>query len=74
MKTKTLLGIRLISTGIAALAYEGMRYGLNETEEIDFESAPIVSRKRITIPLLPIAGALSLLSGIVMLFVGKKEN
>jgi hypothetical protein len=73
MKTRTLLGIRLISTGIAALATQGIRYRVSETDGIDFTSRDILPVRRVDVPLLPIVGALSLVGGILMLFFGKKE-
>ena len=65
------LGIILIVLGLVGLAYGGFSY---TTSEKVFDIGPIHATREKThnIPLAPIAGALALIGGIVILAAGKK--
>ena len=73
MKTYTLIGIILIVLGIAALAYQGITYTTRENV-IDIGPIHMTADKTRTLPLSPIAGALALVGGIVLLVMGSKRS
>jgi hypothetical protein len=66
------LGIILIGLGLFALAWGGFTY---TTREKIVDIGPIHATREQThnIPLTPIAGAVALIGGIVLLVAGKKE-
>jgi len=73
MKTYTLIGIILIVLGIAALAYQGITYTTRENV-VDIGPIHMTADKTRTLPLPPIAGALALVGGIVLLVMGSKKS
>jgi uncharacterized membrane protein YidH (DUF202 family) len=73
MKTYTLIGIILIAVGIAALAYQGITYTTRE-KVVDIGPLQMTTEKTKTLPLPPIAGALALVGGIVLLVMGNKKS
>ena len=66
------LGIILIVLGLAGLAWGGFTY---TTREKVIDIGPIHATREQThnVPLPPIAGALALIGGVVLLVAGKKE-
>jgi hypothetical protein len=72
MKTYTLLGIILIAGAIVAFSYQGITYTTQE-KVVDLGAIHMTADKTRTIPLPPIAGALALAGGIVLLVVGSKR-
>lgn len=73
MKTHALLAVILIATGIIAFAYQGFTYTTRE-KVVDLGPIQMTAEKTRTIPLPPILGAIALLSGIVLLARGGKNN
>ncbi|MEW6713639.1 MAG: DUF3185 domain-containing protein [Nitrospirota bacterium] len=73
MKTYTLTGIILIVIGITALTYQGITYTTRE-KVIDLGPLQVTAEKTKTIPLQPIVGGIALVSGIVLLVMGKKKG
>ena len=73
MKTNTLLGILLIAIGIVAFAYQGITYKTRE-KVVDIGSLHITAEKTKTLPLPPIVGAVALVGGIALLFMGSKKD
>lgn len=67
-----ILGIILIGLGVFALAWGGFTY---TTQEKVVDIGPIHATRERThnVPLTPIAGAVALIGGVVLLVVGKKE-
>ncbi|OGW39730.1 MAG: DUF3185 domain-containing protein [Nitrospirae bacterium GWD2_57_9] len=72
MKTYTLLGIILIVVGIVAFAYQGITYTTRE-KVVDLGPVHLTAEKTRTLPLPPIAGALALVGGILLLITGRKK-
>jgi len=72
MKTTMLLGVILIVIGIVAFGYQGITYTTKETV-VDIGPLKIDAEKTKTFPLPPIVGAISLVGGIVLLVVGRKQ-
>ena len=72
MKTYTWTGCILILIGIVALAYQGITYTTRE-KVVDIGSLHITTDRTKTIPLPPIVGGVALVSGIVVLIMGRKR-
>jgi len=72
MKTYTWTGFILILIGIVALAYQGITYTTRE-KVVDIGSLHITTDRTKTIPLPPIVGGVALVSGIVVLIMGRKR-
>lgn len=73
MKTHALLAVILIATGVIAFAYQGFTYTTRE-KVVDLGPIQMTAEKTRTIPLPPILGAIALVSGIVLLARGGKNN
>jgi len=73
MKRYTMIGFILIVLGIAALAYEGISYTTRE-KVVDIGPVHVTAEKTRTLPLSPIAGALALAGGIVLLVMGRRKS
>jgi hypothetical protein len=67
------VGMALIALGLAALAWGGFTYTTRE-KVIDFGPIHATREETHSIPLPPIAGALALAGGIVLLATGKKSE
>ena len=72
MKPKMIIAVILIALGIAALAYQGITYTTRE-KVVDIGPIQMTAEKTKTLPLPPIAGALALVGGIVLLFTGTRK-
>jgi hypothetical protein len=66
------LGIILIVLGVAGLAWGGFTYTTRE-KILDVGPIHATREKTHSVPLPPIAGAVALVGGIVLLVAGKKE-
>ena len=66
------LGVILIVLGLFGLAWGGFRYTTRE-KVIDLGPMHISREETHNVPLPPIAGALALIGGVVLLVTGKKE-
>ena len=73
MKTNTLLGILLVAIGIVAFAYQGITYTTRE-KVVDIGILQITDEKTNTLPLPPIVGAVALVGGLALLFMGSKKG
>ncbi len=73
MKITTLFGIILIALGVVAFGYQGITYTTTE-KIIDIGPLKVTEEKSKTLPLPPIAGAIALVGGIVLLVVGNRKN
>ncbi len=72
MKPKMLVGIALIALGIIALAYQGITYTTRE-KTVDLGPIQVTRDKTRSIPLPPILGAVALVGGIALVFVGSRR-
>ncbi len=66
------LGVVLIVFGLLCLAWGGFTYTTKE-KVVDIGPIHATREKTHNVPLPPIAGALALIGGIVLLVVGKRE-
>jgi hypothetical protein len=73
MKTNTILAIVLIVIGVVAFGYQGITYTTKETV-VDIGPLKIDAEKTKTFPLPPIVGGISLVGGIALLVVGRKNG
>jgi len=73
MKITTLLAIILIALGVIALGYQGITYTTKENV-IDIGPLKVTEEKTKTLPLPPVAGAIALVGGIVLLVVGSRKS
>jgi hypothetical protein len=69
MKSKTLLATLLIVLGLMAFLYQGITYK-RQWEALDLGPLEVTTQTTRTIPIPPIVGAVALLSGLVLLYVG----
>ena len=73
MKPKIIIAILLIALGVVAFAYQGITYTTRE-KVVDLGPLQLTAEKTRTIPMPPIVGAIALVGGIVVLFVGSKKG
>jgi hypothetical protein len=66
------LGIILIALGLFGLAWGGLSYTTTE-KVVDIGPIHATREKTHHVPLPPIAGAVALLGGVVLLVAGRKE-
>ena len=66
------LGIILIALGLVGLAWGGFAYTTRE-KVVDIGPIHATREKTHNIPLPPIAGAVALIGGVVLLVAGRKE-
>jgi hypothetical protein len=69
MKSKTLLATLLIVLGLMAFLYQGITYK-RQREALDLGPLEVTTRTSRTVPIPSIVGAVALLSGLVLLYVG----
>jgi hypothetical protein len=69
MKAKTLLATLLIVLGLMAFLYQGITYK-RQWEALDLGPLEVTTQTTRTIPIPPIVGAVALLSGLALLYVG----
>jgi hypothetical protein len=72
MKPAVLIGIVLIVLSILSFAYQGITYTSRE-KVLDIGPIEATAEKQKTIPLPPIFGAIALIGGIALVFVGNKR-
>jgi hypothetical protein len=73
MQPKIIIAIMLIALGIAAFAYQGITYTTRE-KVVDLGPIHVTAEKTKTLPLPPIAGAVAIVGGIVLLVMGSKKG
>jgi hypothetical protein len=73
MKARTVVATILIVLGIMALVYQGISYK-NRQEALDLGPLEVTTQSSRTLPMPPIVGALALISGLVLLFVGNSRQ
>jgi len=73
MSGRTWFGVVLIVLGIVALAYQGFSYTVPK-KEVNMGPIQVTRQEKHTIPLPPIAGALVLLGGIVVVVTDRHGN
>jgi hypothetical protein len=73
MKTITVIAVLLIALGVVAFGYQGITYTTSE-KVVDIGPLKVTEEKTKTFPLPPLAGAIALVGGIVLLVVGKSKS
>lgn len=73
MDLSKLFAIALIAGGIVALVYGGITYTKTE-DVVNLGPLHVTAGKEKTIPLPPIAGALALVGGVVLLAAGNRKG
>jgi hypothetical protein len=69
MKSKTLFAIILIVLGLLAFYYQGMA-NKTQREALDLGPLEVTTQTTRTVPIPPILGAIAVLSGLALLYVG----
>ena len=69
MKSKTLFASILIVLGLLTFYYQGMTYK-TKREALDLGPIEVTTQTTRTIPIPPILGAIAMLSGLALLYVG----
>lgn len=72
MKPAVLIGIILIALSILSFAYQGITYTTRE-KVLDIGPIEATAERQETIPLPPVVGAIALIGGIALIFVGNKS-
>ncbi|HET8946974.1 MAG TPA: DUF3185 domain-containing protein [Candidatus Polarisedimenticolia bacterium] len=72
MKSSTMVAMLLIALGIAALAYGGLAFRSRETV-FDVGNVHVTTEKTHQLPLPPLAGALALGVGVILLIMNVKK-
>jgi hypothetical protein len=72
MKAPTLIGIILIILAVIAFSFQGITYTKRE-KVLDIGPIEATAEKKETIPLPPVLGAVALIGGIALVFVGSKR-
>jgi hypothetical protein len=72
VKASTLIGAVLIVLGLGALAYQGFTYTSRE-KIVDIGPIEATKETKKTVPISPIAGALSLIGGVVLVVAGNRR-
>jgi hypothetical protein len=73
MRLQIIIAVILIALGIVAFAYQGITYTTRE-KVVDLGPIQMTAEKSKTLPLPPIVGAIALVGGIVLLFVGNAKG
>ena len=73
MKTYRIAAGLLIAIGIAAFAYQGIRYTTRENV-LDFGPIQMTAERTRTMPLSPIVGSIAFVGGIALLVMGKRQT
>ncbi|MEN6473841.1 MAG: DUF3185 domain-containing protein [Syntrophaceae bacterium] len=73
MRPKIMIAIILIALGIAAFVYQGITYTTRE-KVVDLGPIQVTAEKTKTLPLPPIVGAIALVGGVMVLFMGSKQD
>ena len=71
MNTVTILGIILIALGVVGLIYGGITY-TSSKHVIDAGSVHLKVDDKETIPLSPIAGAVAVAGGVILVLIGRR--
>ena len=72
MNTLTIIGIILVVLGLVGLIYGGITYTSNKNV-IDMGSVHLQVNEQRQIPFSPIAGALAVAAGVIMIIVGRRR-
>ena len=72
MKAISLVGILLIVLGVAALAYQGIKYTSRETV-VDIGPLHATTEREKTFPLPPVLGGVLVAGGVALLIAGARK-
>ena len=73
MNTKTMMGVVLILLGLIGILYGGFTFTTKE-KVVDIGPIEATRDKEHTVPLPPIAGAVAMAGGIVLIVTSRKEQ
>lgn len=73
MKTMSVIGIILIALGLVGLIYGGITY-TSSKNVIDMGSLHVRVDDKDTIPFPPIAGAVAVVTGVILIVVGQRRS
>jgi uncharacterized membrane protein HdeD (DUF308 family) len=67
-----IVGVVLIVLGLLALAYQGITYTRTE-RVVDLGPLKVEAKKKETVPLPPLVGAVAVVTGIVLVVAGRRR-
>jgi hypothetical protein len=73
VRAATVIGVLLVVLGLGALAYQGFSYTTRE-EILDVGPIEATKETKHTVPVPPVAGALALIGGVVLLVAGSRAR
>lgn len=73
MKPVSWIGVLLIILGVLALAYQGINYTRHH-DVVDMGPMHVTTETQERLPLPPILGAVALVGGVVLVFMGRKNQ
>lgn len=72
MRPIAIVGVVLIVLGLLALAYQGITYTRTE-RVVDLGPLKVEAKKKETVPLPPLVGAVAVVTGIVLVVAGRRR-
>jgi hypothetical protein len=73
MRPLVVVGVVLVVLGVAALAYQGITYTSRE-KVVELGPLKVEAARERTIPLPPVAGAVAVVAGLVLVIVGGRRR
>jgi len=73
MNVMTIIGIILVGLGVVGLIYGGITYTSRENV-VDMGSVQLTVDQKKQIPLSPIAGAAAVVTGVILILVGRRRT
>jgi len=74
MKAATIAGFTLIVLGILAVGYEGVTMTPMEQQVVDLGLSRASMEREGILPVLPVVGAVAVVSGIILILVGSRHR
>ncbi|MEZ4648381.1 MAG: hypothetical protein R3E97_06235 [Candidatus Eisenbacteria bacterium] len=70
---KRMLGVALIAVGVIGVVWGGITY-VKDRDSVDLGVAEVTVTQEDSVPIPPIASAIALIAGSVLLFTGRRQT